>query len=260
MTATVEKRRGPQSGWESRAAMKANGLCGNSRRKSCLTQSLLRLYLMAAALSLATRAFARTDQEWFNAGVDYKVCPDWLLHFDQEIEFDNSKLVNEESYLLAGYEFCPYFMLAFGHRIVRERVDDKFHTEQRPTLELRLAAPEFWTLRLDFRSRFEYRDKRFVQPYMRYRERFRVRTSWSVTDFKISPYASEELFFSDKPGVSSSDVLDATRSQVGLSFHPVPSNDALVSDLYFMVLHSIGDGARDWSPLNIFGFEVAYAF
>ena len=60
--------------------------------------------------------------------------------------------------------------------------------------------------------------------------------------------------------VSSSDVFDATRSQVGLTFHPVPSNDALACNLYFMVLHTISDGARDWSPLNIFGFEVAYAF
>jgi len=219
-----------------------------------------RLCLAAAVLLPAACAFARTDQEWFNASVDYKVSEDWLLHFDQEVEFDNSKLVNEESYLLAGYEFCPYFTLAFGYRIVRERGDVKLLTEQRPTLELRFAAPEFWTLRFDFRSRFEYRDKKYVQPYMRYRERFRLRTSWSVTDFRISPYASEELFFSDKPGVGSSDLLDATRSQVGLSFHPVPSNDALACSLYFMVLHSISDGARDWSPINIFGFDVAYAF
>ena len=63
-----------------------------------------RLYLMAAMLSLTICAFARNDQEWLNAGVDYKVYADWLLHFD-------------------------------------------------------------------FRSRFEYRDKRFAQPYMRYRER-----------------------------------------------------------------------------------------
>ena len=260
MTATVEKRRGPQSGWESRAAMKANGLCGNSRRKSCLTQSLLRLYLMAAALSLATRAFARTDQEWFNAGVDYKVCPDWLLHFDQEIEFDNAKLVNEESYLLAGYEFCPYFMLGAGHRITRERRGAHLVTEQRPTLEMRLAAPEFWTLRFDLRSRFECRDKRRAQAYMRYRERFRVRTSWSVTDFKISPFASEEVFLSDKAGVRDSDLLDATRSQVGVSFRPVPQNEHLSATLFFMVLHGIRNGAQDWAPINIFGFEVAYAF
>ena len=218
-------------------------------------------YTVAAAIALLVScARARDDQEWFNAGVDYEVCDSFLLHFDQEVEFDNSKLVNEESYLLAGYEFCPYFMLGAGHRITRERRGAHLVTEQRPTLELRLAAPEFWTLRLDLRSRFECRDKRRAQAYMRYRERFRVRTSWSVTDFKFSPYASEELFFSDKPGARDSDLLDATRSQVGVSFRPVPQDENLSASLFFMVLHSIGNGAQDWAPVNIFGFEVAYAF
>jgi hypothetical protein len=195
-----------------------------------------------------------------NAGVDYKFYEDCLLHFDQEVEFDNSKLVNEESYLLAGYEFCPYFMLGAGHRITRERRGAHLVTEQRPTLEMRLAAPEFWTLRFDLRSRFECRDKRHAQSYMRYRERFRVRTSWSVTDFRISPYASEEVFLSDKAGVRDSDLLDATRSQVGVSFRPVPQNEHLSASLFFMVLHGISNGAQDWAPINIFGFDVAYAF
>ena len=220
----------------------------------------LQIALATSFVLLAVGVFARDDQEWFNAAVDYKVYGDFLVHFDQEVEFDNAKLVNEESYLLAGYEFCPYFTLAFGYRIVCERSDEKFLAEQRPTLELRLAAPEFWTLRFDLRSRFEYRDKKYSQPYMRYRERFRVRTSWSATDFKFTPYASEELFFSDKPGTRDSDLLDATRSQIGISFRPVPQNANLSCALYFMVLHSIGNGAQDWSPINIFGFDVAYTF
>ena len=176
------------------------------------------------------------------------------------MEFDNSKLVNEESYLLAGYEFCPYFMLGAGHRITRERRGAHLVTEQRPTLEMRLVAPEFWTLRFDLRSRFECRDKSHAQAYMRYRERFRVRTSWSVTDFRLSPFASEEVFLSDKAGVRDSDLLDATRSQVGVSFRPVPQNEHLSAALFFMVLHGIRNGAQDWAPINIFGFEVAYAF
>lgn len=220
----------------------------------------VRLTAAAAIALLAACALARNDQEWFNASVDRKVCGNWLIHFDQEVEFDNSKLVNEESFILAGYEFCPYFTLAVGHRIVCERGESRFLEEQRPTLEMRLAAPEFWTIRLDLRSRFEYRDKEHVQPYMRYRERFRIRTSWSVTDFKISPFATEELFFSDKAGVRDSDLLDATRSQVGLSFRPVPQDGNLSCALFFMVLHRIGNGAREWSPINIFGFDVAYAF
>ena len=218
-------------------------------------------FKVAASIALLVAcASARDDQEWFNAGVDYKFYENCLLHFDQEVELDNSKLVNEESYLLAGYEFCPYFMLGAGHRITRERRGAHLVTEQRPTLEMRLAAPEFWTLRFDLRSRFECRDKSHAQAYMRYRERFRVRTSWSVTDFRLSPFASEEVFLSDKAGVRDSDLLDATRSQVGVSFRPVPQDEHLSASLFFMVLHGIRNGAQDWAPINIFGFEVAYAF
>ena len=222
----------------------------------------MKAYFKVAAFIVlfAACASARDDQEWFNAGVDYKFYENCLLHFDQEVELDNSKLVNEESYLLAGYEFCPYFMLGAGHRITRERRGVHLVTEQRPTLEMRLAAPEFWTLRFDLRSRFECRDKSHAQAYMRYRERFRVRTSWSVTDFRISPFASEEVFLSDKAGVRDSDLLDATRSQVGVSFRPVPQDEHLSATLFFMVLHGIRNGAQDWAPINIFGFEVAYAF
>ena len=206
----------------------------------------MKAYFKVAAFIVlfAACASARDDQEWFNAGVDYKFYENCLLHFDQEVELDNSKLVNEESYLLAGYEFCPYFMLGAGHRITRERRGVHLVTEQRPTLEMRFAAPEFWTLRFDLRSRFECRDKSHAQAYMRYRERFRVRTSWSVTD----------------SGVRDSDLLDATRSQVGVSFRPVPQNEHLSATLFFMVLHGIHNGAQDWAPINIFGFEVAYAF
>ncbi len=221
-----------------------------------------RLTTFALFALLATCAFAHSDQIWLNAGVDYNIHGGFYCHFDQEVEFDNSKLVDEESLLLAGYKFCPYFALALGYRIVRERggSDNHLLTEQRPTLEMRLAAPEFWTLNFDFRSRFEYRDKTGTQPYMRYRERFRLRTSWGATDYKISPFASAELFFSDKAGVRDSDVFDATRSQVGISFHPIPQNPNLECALYFMVLHEISDGARNWSPINIFGFDVAYSF
>lgn len=217
---------------------------------------------IAIAFAFALCAFARKDQEWLNFSVDYEVYKNVMLHFDQEIEYDDTRLANEESYLSVGYRFCPYFSLAMGYRVVREReaATRDFHTEHRPTPEMTISAPEFWTLKLDLRSRFEFRDKSRIQPYMRYRERFRLRTSWSVTDFEISPYASEELFFSDKPGVSGSDLLDATRSQVGLSFRPVPCIEHLSCRMYFMVLHSIGHGARDWEPLNIYGFEAGYSF
>jgi len=227
-------------------------------RRECFIK---RIVLAVAVASVAMSAFARKDQEWTNFAVNYEIYKGLALHFDQEIEFDNKILVNEESFMSLGYRFCPYFGLAVGHRVVRERLLNRdLQTEHRPTIEVNLHAPEFWTLMFGFRSRFEYRDKSHYEPHVRYRERFRLGTSWSVTDLNISPYVSEELFFSDIPGVRNSDLLRTTRSQAGLTFNLIPGNENLRCTLYFMVNHFIGDGAREWKPLNIYGFEVAYSF
>ena len=215
--------------------------------------------IVVAAMSCV---WARNDQEWFNMAVDFEPYKDVTFHFDQEIEYDDTRLANEETVALLGYRFCPYFAFAAGHRTVREREASSrdFRTEHRPTLDLYFSAPEFWTLKFDFRSRNEYRDKTHIQPNVRFRERFRLRTSWSVTDFSFSPYASEEVFFTAKAGIKDSDLLDLIRSQVGISFHPVPCHKNIGCNLYFMVQHNIDDGAREWRPLNIFGFEVGYHF
>ena len=226
------------------------------------SKTAIRAAAIALAAILPTAAFARTDQIWLNAGLDYNVYGDFSLHIDQELEYDNSKLLDEETTMLAVYRFCPFFGAAFGHRIVRERAagSGPLLTEHRPTLDLNFFAPEFWTLLFDFRSRFEYRDKSSAQPHMRYRERFRLRTSWSATQFGLSPFASEELLFSDIPGGSDSDLFCAMRSQVGLAFNPVPGNKNLECAMYFMVHHDVEDGAQDWAPLNVFGFDVSYSF
>ena len=207
-------------------------------------------------------AVARDDQFWFNFAVNAEPWKNGLLvHFDQEIEFDNSKLADEETYMSVGYRLCPYASVYVGHRIVRERgAESHLLTEQRPTVDVYLSAPEFWTIKLSHRSRFEYRDKKGVQPYMRYRERFQIGTSWSLSDLKFSPYANTELFFSDKAGGHTSELFDCTRTQVGFSFHPAPSVPELSCTVFFMAFHYVSNGARDWRPLNIYGLSFDYSF
>lgn len=217
---------------------------------------------LAFMLAAAACAHARDDQLWLNYAVEASPWENGvMLHFDQEVEFDNSKLMDEETYMSVGYMFCDYVSVHAGHRIVRERgASGHLVTEQRPTADLCLYAPEFWTLKFSHRSRFEYRDKSHARANMRYRERFQLATSWSVTDYAMSPFTSVELFFSDKAGVSSSDLFDCMRSQVGFSFVPWPSEPRLKCAMYFMAFHSVSDGARDWYPMNVYGFDVWYDF
>lgn len=232
--------------------------------------NIRKLTLFAALALVATAGIARDDQIWLKGGVEaepFKSMEGSSLapvqfKLEEELKYDNSRLIDEETLFQVGYKFSPYFSGFVGDRYVRERKSGKgkMRVENRPTMDLVLSAPEFWTLKLDARTRFELRQKAGSSDYVRYRERLRLRTSWSVTDFKISPYFTEEFFFSDKNGQKMSDAFDRTRTQFGLSFKPIPSIKDLSASTYFMVQHDISHHPDKADPTNVFGFEISYKF
>ena len=221
--------------------------------------------VLGGVLAMAGAAMAG-NQVWLKQTVEGSLVKEgaWAplqVKVEQEEKFDD-RIIDSETLLLVGWKMNPYLSAYVGDRWVYERASGgKGHMrpEQRPTFDLCLAAPEFATLKFDFRSRFEHRDKHGSSAYMRYRERFRLRTSWSVTDFKISPYVSDELFFSDKPDTKAKDLFDRNRAQIGLSARPIPSIAGLSMNVYYMAQH---DWKKDhgWKPTNVFGLEVGYKF
>ncbi len=228
---------------------RANG-CG--RRALCA--------LVAAGLFAVAQA--RDDQVWLSVEAEAGVWGGLRVKGEQYLKYDNSRLAAEESLVMLGWAFNPHVSVWAGHRILRERAGGRGHlqTEHRPTFDFCLAVPEFWTLKFDFRSRVEWRDKKGAQPCIRYRERFRLRTSWSFSDFRISPFVSTELFFSDKPKQDDADLFDRNRSQIGLTFRPLPSVENLSCCLYFMVQHDMSDNSSTWDPTNVYGATLSYKF
>ncbi len=218
------------------------------------------LAIFVSALALV--AGAREDEVRLTTDFEGRLWRGFGIKGEQLEQFDNSRLILSETLVMAGWTFNPHVSVWAGYRLVRERPSRhvSLETEHRPTFDLCLAAPEFWTLKFDVRSRVEWRDKKGSQPYVRYRERFRLRTSWSVTDFKISPYISTELFFSDKPKEDDADLFDRNRSQIGLTFRPLPSVKELSSSLYFMVQHDMSDNSSTWGPTNVYGITLSYKF
>lgn len=225
-------------------------------------------WLAAATAAVAACAFtmaasADDNQAWLKFSAECSPFENGLyLSVEERLKFDSVRFLDEETLMLVGYRFSPYFKAAIGHRIVRERRPDERHllSEQRQTTDLCFAAPEFWMLKFDFRSRFELCDKHNAQAYMRYRERFRLRTSWSVTDFRISPYVSNEVFLSDRPKSGDSDLFNRNRAEIGLSFRPIPSLDSLSCNLYFMVQHDKDTSTSSWSATNVYGLDIAFSF
>ena len=193
------------------------------------------------------------------------VCAPWddgriVFDAEQEEKFGKRGFIDSETLAMIKLEACPYFAIRLGDRFVYERSRGRgdLVPEHRPTLDVVLTTPEFLTLKLDSRTRFEYRMIDGKDDHMRYRERLRLKTEWSVTRWKISPFVSEELFFSDRQGGSAANAFVRNRAQIGFSFVPFPSLPALVCNTYYMVQHDWAESG--WKPINVYGFECVYKF
>ena len=205
--------------------------------------------------------FIASANVWIKGVAEGNIRKDIGFTFEQEMKIDERQLYNEESLFLLNWKANSWMKLAAGCRLVYERNDEgRFDHEFRPTFDTIFSSPELWTMRLDLRARFEMRKKERTSPYLRQRSRLRLRTSWSVTDFNISPFAFEEAFFSFKQNDETRDCFDRLRSAVGVSFRPIPSVDDLQCLLFYMVQHGVDNHAREWDPTSFIGVEMRYSF
>ncbi len=210
--------------------------------------------------SLGARA-SGGSQVWLTQTLKGTFWAGATVQVEEEMMFDHG-LLEEDTLFLVGYQFCPWVHLAAGHRLVRARhtLSDHMRTEQRPTVDLTLISPELLTLQLVFRSRFEWRDRDHHSGYMRYRERLRLKTSWNVTEFQISPYVSCEVFFEDKPHQESRKDLDQVRTDIGLSFHPIPSLKDLTCNIYYRQKQDKAPTHHEWRATHVWGLHLLYSF
>ena len=215
-----------------------------------------------ALLALAMPAKAASDQTWLKAAAEVKPfeAAGRSVRVEDELRYGGGRLVGEELVMTCGYRFTPWLSANVGHWIARDRPVKGGHlqTVQRPLFDLSLAAPEFWTLKFDFRTRFELCDHHHQSPFIRYRERLRLRTSWSATRFEISPYCYEEVFLTGRPHRDS--IFDRNRFQAGLSFRPMPSVAGLSCNLYYMAQHVRASHPARLRLDNIAGLELVYSF
>ena len=198
---------------------------------------------------------------WIKGVAEKDLWRDTGFTFEQEMKIDERQVYNEESLFLLNYKANSWLKLAAGYRFVFERNDHgRFDHEHRPTFDATFSSPEFHTLRLDLRTRFEMRKKEQTSPYLRQRTRLRLRTSLNATDFRISPFAFEEAFFSFKQNDETRDCFDRLRSALGVSFNPIPSMDELKCLLFYMVQHAVDSHASELDPTSFIGIELRYNF
>ena len=224
-----------------------------------------RLLFAFIGANLPLAGSSANNQVWLKQSAEAPIVDLWegarlAVFAEQQEKFGERGFIDSESLAMLELELCRFATLRLGDRFVYERSRGRgaLVPEHRPTFDVDLTTPEFLTLRLDFRTRFEWRMIEGESAYMRYRERVRLRTAWSVTQWKISPFVSEEFFFSDKSDYDASDVFDRRRAQGGFSFLTVPTLSELVGRPYFMVQHDFDSSG--WEPINVYGLELSYRF
>ena len=224
-----------------------------------------RFLLVFAGAGLPLMGVAANNQVWLKQSAEVPVVDLWkggrlTVFVEQEEKFGDRGFIDSESLAMLELVLCRFVTLRLGDRFVYERSRGRgaLVPEHRPTFDVDLTTPELLTLKLDFRTRFEWRMIEGETAYMRYRERVRLRTGWNVTRWRFSPFVSEELFFSDKPDYDASDAFDRNRAQVGFSFLPIPSMPELVCRPYFMVHHDFDPSG--WDPINVYGLELSCSF
>ncbi len=223
----------------------------NKRLPKCIA-------IIISIIAISATSYANV---WIKGVTEGDIWNDFGFTFEQEVKIDERQLYNEESLLLFTWKASSWLKFAAGYRLVFERNDaGRFDHEHRPTFDAIFSSPELWTMKVDLRTRFEMRKKERTSPYLRQRSRLRLRTSWSITDFKISPFAFEEAFFSFKQNDETRNCFDRLRSAAGISFRPIPSIDDLQCLLFYMVQHGVDNHASEWDPTSFIGIEMRYSF
>lgn len=221
-----------------------------------VTSKILLLFSVLAFSAVASDNI----QYWVDFQFEAHLMERLKLKGEQEFWYDDDRLFLEETIFLLEVDVFDWLSIAAGDRLVdhKEFKDGKLRWcyEHRPTLDV-IFKHTYEGFRFDWRNRFEYRDKEATRRnYLRYRGRFRVRTPWEWTDWKISPYASWEMYIEDKPGLGKGEMFNKSRSLMGLAMYPM---DHMQVSLFYLLLHERHDDSG-WKPIHVPGIEVKFEF
>lgn len=220
----------------------------------------LNVLFIFMALSVSSLSAGDNIRYWVDAQFEAHLTSRLKFKGEQELWYDDDRLYMEETIFLLELDILDWLSLAAGDRLVDEKVFEdgkrRWHYEHRPTIDLTLKH-SFKGFKFDMRNRLEYRDKEGADKnYLRYRGRFHVRTPWQWTEWKLSPYASWEMYIEDKPGLGKGEMFNRSRSLVGLSMRPT---EYLQVSLFYLLQHSRHDDSG-WEPVHVPGIEFKFEF
>ncbi len=211
------------------------------------------IYIFLAVGCYPAEAYDRGDfQIWNTESEDIKIYKGTKFVMEQEFRFGE----NASEFFYQHYEFDIVYCfakmldLAFGYRLVYEKVKRKWMEEDMPVTMATLKH-ELWNIKLEDRNRIEYRHFRFKDDMVRYRNKFTAKYPLEFKQLTVLPYAADEIFV-----VSNSAGYNENRFSAGAEF---ALTKYVKADIFYMLK---SNKIRDykWTFSNVLGTKLKIAF
>jgi hypothetical protein len=191
-------------------------------------------------------------QYWSAVSVEGQLTPKARVEIEEEFRFgdDIGDYYRAHTQILFGYKVLDWLEIAPGFREIFEEKSDVFKPEHRPQIDItgKWSLAGGWEL--SDRNRVEYRDKSGKPNSVRYRNQIKLKFPISWTQWKIRPYAAEEIFIE-----SEGEGFNRNRVTAGLEAKIL---EHLKADLYF--LWQATDSNDDWINNYILGSKLKFTF
>ena len=138
-----------------------------------------------------------------------------------------------------GYDFLEWLELGTSYRYVSRATDDGWRRENRPSI-----YAEFKWGRADFEisnnNKLEYRIREDNEDIFRYKNKLKIEYPIEWTELKISPYASEVIFWDFNVGQ-----LNGYRLEAGFSMQLLKNSELCIA-------YQFGNDKKsdDWTDTN----------
>ena len=168
------------------------------------------------------------------------------------LTFDFDGLVNETGFFHKHLDFGFHYpvistwTLGLKYRTQYRFKENKWNLEQRPQIEI-LKAINNQKVKLQLRTRMDYRIREGKEDEMRYRSRIQLKSPKSFTFFEITPFISNEFFFAPK-------TWEYYINWIAFGFD-LPNTKFGKPTIFYKYVNSKIDG--EWKPSYTFVFKLS---
>jgi hypothetical protein len=201
--------------------------------------------------------FASTDgnaEYWQGIGLDFNIDTDWKITVREELRVGKS---GDDPYLhntdvgLVYKGLADWLDVSLNFKKEFERDSSgKFRRENRPHLNLMFKG-QLCGLKVGDRARLEFRDKEKTEDIWRFRNKFTINLPFTLTEFDLQPYVSDEIFIN-----LGESTVKQNRFVAGLSFM---LGENVKTNVYYMYKSSMSSSSG-WIDTNVVGTGVVFVF